>query len=97
MLLRKDIYILSVVALLNPFSLIIFYFMKGWKNSEFIGWYLSVSIIFLALSSLLKWKRNITWERAYLITIAIMGALTALICLGFFTSMGKAPAILIAE
>lgn len=97
MLLRKDIHILSVVALLNPFSLLIFYFMKGWKNSEFIGWYLSVSIIFLTLSCFLKWKKNITWERACLITMAIIGALTALIFLGFFISMGKAPAILIAE
>lgn len=96
MLLKKDIPILSVVAILNPFSLLIFYFMKGWKNSEFIVWHLSASIIFLALSSLFKWKKNITWERAYLTTILIIGVFIALIILGFFISMGKVPAILIA-
>lgn len=97
MLLKKDATILSVVAILNPFSLLIFYYMKGWKNSEFIGWYLSVCIMFLALSCLLKWKKDITWERAYLTTILIIGVLIALIILGFFISMGKVPAILIAE
>lgn len=97
MLLKEDIKILSVVAFLNPFSVLLFYFGKGWKNSEFIKLHLIISIIFLTLSCLFKWKKDITWERAYLTTILTITILIVLIAIGLLISMGRAPLILIAE
>ena len=97
MLLKDDIKILSVVALLNPFSILGFYLAKGWENSEFIKSYFLVSMIFLALSCLFKWKKDITWERAYLTTILTIAILIVLIALGLVIAMGKAPLVLIAE
>jgi hypothetical protein len=54
-------------------------------------------MIFLGLACLFKWKKDITWQRAYLATILTITILIGLIALGLLISVGKAPLILIAE